>query len=115
MDWMHRLALALVSLGFALLGCGGGASGSSFACLSGSGTSRLCIETTTTAGGVPNCGVGVRVGACPRDGADGACEHSLAAGGASLDQTIWYYSGSAGETSQEKSDCVDNGGAWHQP
>jgi len=114
MEAMRRWVGALAALGFALLGCGGGG-GNSFACLSGSGTSRLCIETTTNVAGTPNCGVGMLVGACPRDGADGACEHSFASGGASIAQTIWYYSGTPGETSQEMSDCVDNGGAWHQP
>jgi len=95
----------------ALVGCG--SDGSSFSCLTGSGTSQLCIETTTNVSGAPNCGGGTQVSACPRTGADGACRHSIAAGGASLTQTIWYYSGT--NTSQEMSDCTSNGGVWIQP
>jgi hypothetical protein len=110
MRWWAGVAL----LGFAMLGCGGSA-GNSFACLSGTGTSRLCLETTTNVAGTPNCGVGMRVDACPRDGADGGCEHSFTSSGASIDQTIWYYSGTPGQTSQEMSDCANNGGTWHQP
>jgi hypothetical protein len=111
---MRRWVGVFVALGVAWLGCGGGG-GNTFACLAGSGTSRLCIETTTNVAGPANCGAGMPVAACPRDGADGACVHSFATGGASIAQTIWYYSGTAAETSQEMSDCVNNGGVWHQP
>ena len=55
------------------------------------------------------------VSACSHTGADGACIQSFAAGGASLSQTIWYYSGSATAKSQEMSDCTNNGGAWISP
>jgi hypothetical protein len=81
----------------------------------GSGTSQLCTETTTNVPGPANCGGGTRVDACPRAGADGGCRHSFAANGVSLNQTIWYYSGTAPETSQEMSDCTNNGGSWTQP
>jgi hypothetical protein len=98
----------------AAAGCGGDG-GNSFSCLSGSGTSQLCIDTTTNAPGTPNCGSGTRVDTCPHAGADGGCVHSFAAGGTSLKQTIWYYSGTASLTSQEMSDCTDNGGTWIAP
>jgi hypothetical protein len=102
------------SLIFIAAGCGSNG-GNSFDCLTGSGTSQLCIETTTNVQGSPNCGAGMLVSACPRTGADGACLESFAAVGASLSQTIWYYSGSATATSQEMSDCLNNGGTWMSP
>ena len=111
---MKILVGTLGSLLLAIFGCGG-SGGNTFACVMGSGTGQLCIETTTNVPGNPNCGAGMRVDACPRAGADGACRHSFSSGGASISQTIWYYSGTAGETSQEMSDCTNNGGSWMQP
>jgi hypothetical protein len=111
---MRGWAVALGSLLFMAVGCGSGG-GNTFACLTGSGTSQICIETTTNVSGNPNCGGGMLVSACPRTGADGACVQSITVGGASLTQTIWYYSGSATQKSQEMSDCTDNGGSWTSP
>ncbi len=111
---MRLLVGVVMSVGLATASCGGDG-GNSFSCLSGTGTAELCIDTTTNAGGTPNCGTGMRVDACPHTGSDGGCRHAFAAGGASLAQTIWYYSGTAASTSQEMSDCVDNGGSWIQP
>lgn len=105
---------ALGASALLLLGCGGGGGGS-FACLVGTDTSQLCIETTSNASGTPNCGTGKLVAACSHAGADGACSHAFAANGVSLNQTIWYYSGPPGQTSQEMSDCVNNGGTWIPP
>ncbi|HXT97462.1 MAG TPA: hypothetical protein VN853_14265 [Polyangia bacterium] len=111
---MKMLGWALGSLSFVVIGCGSGG-GNTFSCLMGTGTSRLCIETTTSVPGNPNCGGGMQVAACPRTGADGACLQSVSLGGASVSQTIWYYSGSPTATSQEMSDCADNGGRWTSP
>lgn len=107
---MKPLVGMLAALGVAVLGCG--KDGISFACLMGTGTSQLCIETTTDVSGTPDCGGGMRVDSCPRSGADGGCNHSFSSSAGSLIQTIWYYSGSATTTSQEMSDCLDNGGTW---
>jgi hypothetical protein len=111
---MRRRAVALGALILVAVGCGS-SGGNTFACLMGTGTSQICIETTTNVPGNPSCGAGMLVSACSRTGADGACLQSFAAGGASLSQTIWYYSGSATATSQEMSDCVNNGGTWTPP
>ena len=111
---MKRLGAALGSLLLTVVGCGS-SGGSTFACLMGQGQSQLCIETTTSVSGNPNCGAGMPVAACPRTGADGACEEAVSLAGASVSQTIWYYSGSPTETSQEMSDCADNGGRWMSP
>jgi hypothetical protein len=105
---------ALGSLTLGILGCGGDG-GSSFACTTGTGTARLCIDTTTNISGTPNCGGGTQSDACPHVGADGGCKMSFASGGASLMQTIWYYTGTTTSTSQEMSDCANNGGTWIQP
>jgi hypothetical protein len=111
---MKPLIGALAFLALASSGCGDNST--SFACLLGTGTTQLCIETTITPpSGPADCGGGTHVDSCPRAGADGACIHSFSSGSASLSQTIWYYSGTAGETSQEMSDCTNNGGTWIQP
>lgn len=111
---MPRGVWALAALALVAIGCGSGG-GNSFACLMGTGTSQICIETTTNVSGPPNCGAGTQVSSCPRTGADGACVLSFATGGASLSQTIWYYSGTTASTSQEMSDCANNGGSWMSP
>lgn len=111
---MNGLAGALGALLLTVVGCGSGG-GNTFACLMGTGQSQLCIETTTSVPGSPNCGAGMQVAACPRTGADGACLEAVSLGGASVSQTIWYYSGSPTETSQEMSDCANNGGRWMSP
>jgi len=111
---MGRPVLALGWVVFLGAGCGSGG-GNTFACLMGTDTSQICIETTTNVSGNPNCGAGMQVSSCSRTGADGACVHAFSASGASLSQTIWYYSGSATATSQEMSDCTDNGGSWMAP
>jgi hypothetical protein len=105
-------AALLLALVYVPAGCS--SNGASFSCLMGSGTSKICIDTTTNASGAPDCGAGTRVDSCPRVGTDGGCQHSFMSGGASLSQTIWYYTGDAAATSQEISDCTDNGGAWIQ-
>jgi hypothetical protein len=110
---MRAVLGCVVSLCLATVGCGGDSN--TFSCLSGSGTSQLCIDTTTTSNVTPNCGASTRVDACPHAGSDGGCVHSFSAGGATLEQKIWYYSGSATATSQEMSDCANNGGSWVQP
>ena len=102
--------LALLSV----LGCGGD-DGQTFACQFGTDASRYCIETTTGFQGTPDCGEGTLVATCTRTGADGGCVHSFSSGGASLQQTMWYYSGSATQISSEMSDCTDLGGTWVQP
>jgi hypothetical protein len=104
------LAGVLGSLAVVIAGCGD--SGNSTACLMGSGTSQICIETTTNAGPV-DCGASTRVDACPHAGADGACRFSISQGGVSLTQTVWYYSGTS--TSSEMSNCMQNAGVWIQP
>jgi hypothetical protein len=111
---MRRGVCALGALTFLAMGCGS-SGGNTFACLMGTGPSQICIETTTNVSGNPNCGVGMQVSSCSHTGADGACVHAFSASGASLSQTIWYYSGSATATSQEMSDCTDNGGSWMSP
>jgi hypothetical protein len=111
---MRRLAGVVTGLMLAAVGCGGGG-GTTFACLLGTGTDQQCIETTTSTSGTPDCGAAVRVDSCAHAGVDGACRHSFSAGGASLSQTIWYYSGTPAGTSQEMSDCMDNGGTWLTP
>lgn len=111
---MRALAAAIGLWGLALVGCGGD-DGQTFACQFGTDASRYCIETTTSFQGSPDCGGGTPVATCIRTGTDGGCVHSFASGGASLRQTIWYYSGSATQISSEMSDCEDLGGAWVQP
>jgi hypothetical protein len=116
---------ALGSLALGIFGCGGsgnggdgggGGGGNSFGCTSGTGTARLCIDTTTNFSGTPTCSGGTLSDACPHAGADGGCKMApLTVNGASLNQTAWYYTGSAASTSQEMSDCADFGGTWIQP
>jgi hypothetical protein len=98
----------------ALFGCGGD-DATTFSCQFGTDASRTCIDTTTSFAGMPDCGSGVRVDACTLTGTDGGCVHAFTSGGASLKQTIWYYSGSAVQIDAEMSDCTDLGGTWVQP
>ena len=114
---MRALATAIGFWVLALLsvpGCGGD-DGKTFACQFGTDASRYCIETTTSFQGTPDCGGGTLAATCERAGTDGGCVHTFASGGASLRQTIWYYSGSATQIGSEMSDCEDLGGTWVQP
>jgi hypothetical protein len=111
---MRALATVIGFCVLALLGCGGD-DGLTFSCQFGTDASRTCIDTTTSVRGEPDCGTGMRVDACALAGADGGCVHSFATGGASLKQTIWYYSGAQTQIDAEMSDCTDLGGSWIQP
>ena len=110
---MKTMLGVLGSLALAVLGCG--SSGGSYACLVGTGTSQVCIETTTAGSDTQSCGVGTQVDSCPRAGADGACQSTFASEFGPLTQTTWYYSGSATTSSTEMSGCMDIGGTWIQP
>jgi hypothetical protein len=110
-----RARASAIGLWLVTLASCGSDDGQTFACQFGADASRYCIETTTSFKGGPDCGEGTLVATCTRTGTDGGCVHTFASGGASLRQTIWYYSGSATQISSEMSDCEDLGGTWVQP
>ncbi|HXU05186.1 MAG TPA: hypothetical protein VN903_29705 [Polyangia bacterium] len=110
---MKTLAGALGLVAVAISSCGGGGR-EFFACVVGSGTTQVCIETETDVSDQNECGTGTLVDSCPRAGADGACVHVFAEAGP-LTQRTWYYSGTAADKSQEMSACTTNGGTWLEP
>jgi len=102
-------------------GCGGGSSGATVACTSGTGTSQSCFEiyASNAAGSgaaaakmdCTNSG-GVASDMCSHAGADGGCKTDVSQGGVTASLTTWYCSGNAASEMQA---CTSNGDTWIAP
>jgi len=115
----HPIAIALVSM---LAACGGGSSGATVACTTGTGSAKTCVEYSIPSGASPeaiqgqddacvNAG-GVASSACSHAGADGGCRVKSTAPGAGQTVTTWSYAGNA---ANEKLACTSNGQTWIAP
>ena len=113
------MAIALVSI---LAACDGGGSGATVACTMGTGSARMCVESSIPSGASAQAiqgqndacvnASGVPSSACSHAGADGGCRVKSTAPGAEQTVTTWLYAGNA---DNEKMACTSNGQTWIVP